>query len=150
MNQSKGNKIMKKIKERLELSKTIKYRMNNVSSSSEGIRKELDIPKFMNVTDFKQNDEIVRRDTSDFKIPSFLSSNPGVIKRIVDEPPMTQGYANKLTERVKAMTTGEKIVVAEALPVDICIDRIRTENERQQKFAEAIRKSFSILGVDSI
>ena len=146
---------MKTIKERLKLSEIIKYRIDEsrcgMSNPSEGIRKELDIPKFMNVTECKQNDEVVRRYTSDFRIPSFLSSNPANCKKNLDEePPMTQGYVNTLTERVKAMTTGEKIVVVEALPVDICINRIITENEKQQKFAEAIRKSLSILSVDSI
>jgi len=98
----------------------------------------------MNVNN--SNTEVVRRDSSDFKIPSFLSK-PGVV-RIVEDIPMTQGYIDVLKSRIKAMPMNEKVVVAEALPVDICIDRIKTEYEKNSLFVSSIKESFSILGID--
>lgn len=137
---------MKGLKKYLQISKVIEDRVNGGVhiKCSEGIQRELQIPNFMNCTNYGVN--VIDRDNRDFRIPNFLS-NQKVVKE-VDDIPMTIGYANVLRDRIKAMTTGEKIVVAEALPVDICIDRIKTEYEKNQKFVNSIKKSFSILGID--
>lgn len=135
---------MKRKSNIFKLSKVIENQLHDNKSKSEGIQDELDIPKFMNVNN--SNTEVVRRDSSDFKIPSFLSK-PGVV-RIVEDIPMTQGYIDVLKSRIKAMPMNEKVVVAEALPVDICIDRIKTEYEKNSLFVNSIKESFSILGID--
>lgn len=135
---------MKRKSNIFKLSKVIENQLRDNKSKSEGIQDELNIPKFMNVNN--SNTEVVRRDSSDFKIPSFLSK-PGVV-RIVEDIPMTQGYIDVLKSRIIAMPMNEKVVVAEALPVDICIDRIKTEYEKNSLFVSSIKESFSILGID--
>lgn len=134
---------MKSIIEHLRLSKTIKDRMNDdISSESEEIQDELKIPEFMNVN----NNDVSRRNDSDFEIPSFLS-NPGVIK-FIDNTPMTQAEIDILRDRIRGMSKAEKLVVVEALPVDICIDRIKSEYEKNQIFINSIKDSLAALSID--
>lgn len=134
---------MKSIIEHLRLSKTIKDRMNDdISSKSEEIQDELKIPEFMNVN----NNDVSRRNDSDFEIPSFLS-NPSVIK-FIDNTPMTQAEIDILRDRIRGMSKAEKLVVVEALPVDICIDRIKNEYEKNQIFINSIKDSLAALSID--
>ena len=134
------------LKKYLQVSKTITDRKNTdiLKSKSEGIQEELKIPEFMNVKEV--NMETIRRDNSDFRIPIFLSNQN--VTKTVEQDKMRQAEVDRIREKIKAMTPKEKIVVVEALPVDICLDRIKTEYEKNQLFIKSIKESFSLLDID--
>lgn len=134
------------LKKYLQVSKTITDRKNTdiSKSKSEGIQEELKIPEFMNVKEV--NIETIRRDNSDFRIPIFLSNQN--VTKTVEQDKLRQAEVDRIREKIKAMTPKEKIVVIEALPVDICLDRIKTEYEKNQLFIKSIKESFSLLDID--
>lgn len=128
---------MKNLKEYLVLSKTINDRMND----SNVVREEFRIKEVKNVS----VDIVRREDVGDFDIPLNLSNQGGNNNKCES---MTQVQIRKLTEMIKAMSPEEKNVVVEALPVDICFERIKNEYERNQMFISSVMNSFSVLSIN--